>query len=130
MRGNMLDIALDFAAAMAKDNHLMGLGGNDTLSGGDGDDWLQGGRGRDVLQGGAGDDVLAGGRGADVFVFTSADHGRDVIRDFAVGQDHIDLSGLPSYDVTLRHGNTVITAGDLTVILHDVGHFEPGDLIL
>jgi Ca2+-binding RTX toxin-like protein len=114
---------------MAQDNHLMGLGGNDTLRGGDGDDWLQGGKGRDVLLGGLGDDSLAGGGGADVFVFT-ADPGRDVIRDFAVGQDQVDLSALPEHEVSQRHGNTILTAGDLTVILLGVGHLDPDSLIL
>lgn len=127
---NLQDIARDFAAALGLDNHLMGLGGADTLRGGDGDDRLQGGRGRDLLQGGAGDDRMAGGHGADLFVFTAMDAGRDVIRDFAVGQDHIDLSARTDVTVTLRLGDTVITAGDLTVILQGVGHLEVDSLIL
>ncbi|MEI6096850.1 MAG: M10 family metallopeptidase C-terminal domain-containing protein, partial [Alphaproteobacteria bacterium] len=114
----------------AQDNHLMGLGGKDTLRGGNGDDWLQGGKGGDVLQGGAGDDRMAGGGGADMFVFTAADSGRDVIRDFAAGQDHLDLSGFDGVVVSLRRGNTVIMAGDLTVILHDVGQLDLDSLIL
>ncbi|MFN4057522.1 MAG: M10 family metallopeptidase C-terminal domain-containing protein [Roseinatronobacter sp.] len=67
-----------------------GGAGNDTIYGGDGDDTIIGGAGRDHLYGGA---------GADVFVFESfADLGngtaRDVIFDFELGIDRIDLSAL------------------------------------
>lgn len=128
--GNRISVARDAAAALGQDNHLMGLGGDDTLRGGGGDDRLQGGLGRDILHGGAGDDRVSGGAGADVFIFATSDTGRDVIRDFAVGQDHVDLSALGGVEVTLRQGSTVITAGDLTIVLHGVGHLDHGDLIL
>ena len=89
-------------------NEIAGLGGNDTLFGGKGDDVLNGGDENDILRGGANDDtliggtgadVLYGGAGADVFVFeTLADSGidaaRDQIRDFARGEDLIDISDL------------------------------------
>ena len=69
----------------AADNVLSGMAGLDTLTGGDGND---------RLTGGAGADTLTGGNGNDVFVFdsltTSAD--KDTIKDFVVGQDHLDLS--------------------------------------
>ena len=118
---NVLDIARHFATALARYDHLMGLGGDDTLRGGDG---------CDLLQGCAGRDLLAGGGGAGMFVFTPGDHGRDVIRDFAAGQDHIDLSGLSDVQVSLHHGATVITTSDMTLILRSVGHPDPGSLFL
>jgi D-alanyl-D-alanine carboxypeptidase len=115
-RANNVDILRDFAAAANKDNQVLGLGGNDRLKGGhgddrvlggqgndalwgrDGDDRLAGGAGRDVLTGGAGADTLRGGAGADTFVFRDAAHSPifagDVIRDFQMGVDHIDLSAM------------------------------------
>jgi hypothetical protein len=105
----------------AGDDILAGGGGKDTLIGGDGNDTLAGGRGDDELDGGDGDDILAGGHrhdildgglGADVlaggngddtmtggtdgnsdtFLF-GANNGDDVITDFQVGVDFIQLTG-------------------------------------
>ncbi|CUH50610.1 calcium-binding protein [Shimia marina] len=70
--------------------------GNDLLSGGDAADRLVGGTGSDTLQGGAGNDHLWGGNwwrdgDSDTFV-AEAGGGRDMIHDFEVDQDVIDLS--------------------------------------
>jgi parallel beta-helix repeat protein len=70
---------------------LRGLGDNDALSGGSAGDILEGGQGRDTL---------AGGAGADTFLYTAIGdsyHGSgsaDVIVDFSVGEDTLDLSAL------------------------------------
>jgi Ca2+-binding RTX toxin-like protein len=91
-----------------EDNILRGLGGADTLNGGGGSDILRGGRSADKLFGGAGDNILIGGAGkdklnggtgSDPFVFNRAPHSpnssdRDVIQDFELGIDRIDLSGV------------------------------------
>ncbi|WP_232825440.1 calcium-binding protein [Albibacillus kandeliae] len=93
------------------DDRLLRSAGDDILRGGDGNDILKGGRGDDVLKGnagndrlvgdagndtlvgGRGDDVLIGGEGEDTFVF--AKHGgSDVVRDFTVGEDTLDVSAL------------------------------------
>ncbi|MGV3490088.1 MAG: calcium-binding protein, partial [Devosia sp.] len=76
----------------AAQNVLRGMGGNDILDGG---------VGNDTLIGGTGTDILIGGSGRDKFVFeTLADSvvgaGRDIIRDFVVGHDTIDLSAIAS----------------------------------
>lgn len=68
-------------------NFLYGLAGNDTVSGSTGNDHIYGGTGIDRLTGGA---------GSDIFHFASADSGiglyqRDVVTDFAVGSDKIQL---------------------------------------
>jgi RTX calcium-binding nonapeptide repeat (4 copies) len=66
-------------------NLIDGLAGNDTLSGGAGNDTLKGGLGKDRLTGGA---------GKDYFAFTTSPNtttNRDVIVDFAHGQDRIQL---------------------------------------
>lgn len=70
------------------------------LSGGRGGDTLAGGDGDDTLAGGVGVDKLSGGRGSDVFLFLdSAEIGRssgarDIIKDFTLEIDRIDLSAI------------------------------------
>ncbi|MDR5655115.1 calcium-binding protein [Ruixingdingia sedimenti] len=83
----------------AQSDLLQGDGGNDLLVGGGGADTLYGGTGNDRLVGGRGKDVLYGGEGADQFVFRSAAEagaggGRDVIADFEVGLDRINLRAM------------------------------------
>ena len=83
------------------------------LNGGAGNDMLDGGGGADMLDGGAGNDDLTGSGGADTFVF-SPGGGSDVITDFAVADDRIDLRafGLTAEELTplisVRAGNTII----------------------
>ena len=79
---------------------LNGGDGNDTLDGGAGNDTLNGGAGADTLIGGGGRDVMTGGADADTFVFTANTQSstdastRDIITDFLVGSDRVDLSGI------------------------------------
>jgi len=94
------------------DDALTGQSGKDTLAGGEGDDILTGGAGKDSLTGGAGDDVLVGGlgkdqltggAGMDTFRFTLGDSKagggvRDIISDFDVGIDKLDLEALEITD--------------------------------
>ncbi len=61
---------------------------NDVLIGGEGDDILFGQSGADTLSGGVGNDILTGGAGRDVFQFSD---GRDIITDFALDVDRIEL---------------------------------------
>jgi len=70
---------------------LFGETGNDTLYGGQGDDSLIGGDGNDLLFGDSGNNYLTGGNGSDQFVLSAK--GSDVITDFQVGVDLLDLSG-------------------------------------
>jgi Ca2+-binding RTX toxin-like protein len=101
------DEGADFLHGGAGSDSIMGGEGDDRLSGGDDNDRLQGGGGDDVLVGGAGNDVLygedgadtlSGGDGSDTFVFNFVEHSTvgsaDVIRDFEVGVDFIDLTGI------------------------------------
>ncbi|WP_122669584.1 M10 family metallopeptidase C-terminal domain-containing protein [Pseudomonas viridiflava] len=72
---------------------IFGLAGKDTLNGGTGDD---------ILVGGAGADKLNGGAGADTFRFdqltdsyrTATTSATDLLTDFNVSQDRIDLANL------------------------------------
>lgn len=71
-------------------DRISGRIGDDDLTGGAGNDVIRGGRGRDLIEGGDGDDMLWGGRGRDVFLFESG-AGTDVIRDFDVKKDALDI---------------------------------------
>jgi Ca2+-binding RTX toxin-like protein len=72
-------------------NQILGLGGNDLL---------QGRGGADRLTGGNGQDTLTGGAGADIFDFDALGESgntpaiADLITDFTVGVDDVDLSGI------------------------------------
>lgn len=97
---------------------VQGTAGADTLLGLAGNDSLNGGAGDDRLDGGAGMDSLTGGAGADTFVFsTLTDSYRnyntgganlgDVITDFNVTADKIDLSALGFTGLADGKNNTV-----------------------
>lgn len=70
---------------------LQGTSGSDQLDGGIWSEIISGGAGDDILRDGIGEDKLTGGAGADVFVLTS-DNMLDVIKDFQVGLDKLNLS--------------------------------------
>jgi len=73
---------------------LIGNDGANVIYGGSGNDVLNGGTGNDRLIVGTGHNVLTGGAGQDMFVFSSPrDHG-NVITDFTVGADVLDLRPL------------------------------------
>ncbi|WP_395341296.1 calcium-binding protein [Ningiella sp. W23] len=72
------------------DDLLFGDDGTDLLDGGAGNDYLDGGTGNDFLFGGEGNDTLLGGDGPDVFIFYPGS-GRDVINEFDLEQDRIDI---------------------------------------
>ncbi len=84
----------DFLRGGTGGDLLLGGHDNDHLWGGEGNDTLRGSFGDDVLVGGAGDDIMIGGEGADIFVY-SAVAGDDVIYEFQVGRDAVDLRMLP-----------------------------------
>jgi Ca2+-binding RTX toxin-like protein len=98
------------------DDAIWAAGGNDILYGDLGDDVLGGGFGNDTIFGGDGFDFIVGGRGADrltggadsdVFVFTQFEESRsgagnrDVITDFTIEQDIIDLSRMSQAGVNI-----------------------------
>ncbi|MEM7508827.1 MAG: calcium-binding protein [Pseudomonadota bacterium] len=105
----------------AAKNLLIGGAGDDRLFGRKGSDVLDGGEGDDHLFGNAGQDVLLGGDGADTFVYFRADESRvgyirrDIIKDFEIGQDRIDLSRLAGEDffVFIGEGRFSGQAGEI-----------------
>ena len=96
------------------DDELFGGEGDDLVRGGAGDDLLEGGEGDDTLHGGVGDDTLHGGEGADTFAFV-AGNGADVVRDFSVAGDLIDLSGFARI---AGFGDLTITEESDGVVIH------------
>ncbi|WP_415891745.1 hypothetical protein ACMXYN_10320 [Neptuniibacter sp. PT8_73] len=111
-------------------NELKGYKGNDTLEGRDGNDILIGDAGNDILFGGNGADQLEGGDGDDLYIFSQGDspvmtfdgvdtftalNGLDVISDFTLGDDSIDLSSLDfsnAFTGTAQDENVSILDGD------------------
>lgn len=104
---------VDDITGTAGDDLIVGKAGHDTLNGADGDD---------VIDGGAGEDRLRGNDGRDTFVFT-ADGQTDVILDFNINFDLIDLSGFSGvnyFDQLLfgYHGDDIgiITSGEVILL--------------
>ena len=91
----------DFLSGGEGADTLIGGNGNDTLDGGNGFDSLIGGDGNDritgiggadTLIGGLGSDTLTGGNGNDRFVYNNPNEGGDLIADFNISQDFIQVS--------------------------------------
>lgn len=82
----------DYLAGGKGNDKIWGGSENDVVNGQRGHDTLKGDAGNDEIRGEAGNDKLFGGSGADVFYFHTANEGRDVIKDWEDGQDHILLN--------------------------------------
>ncbi|MDZ8260544.1 calcium-binding protein [Nostoc sp. ChiQUE01b] len=94
--------------------------GNDSLNGGDGNDTLYGGKGNDTLYGGSGNDVLVGSDGNDTFTFKRSDtllkKDFDVIQDFQVGIDKLELNGWGSRgNITDTNDGALLTFNSLSL---------------
>ena len=99
-------------------NRLYGRLGDDTLIGHGGTDRLYGGEGQDRLNGGVGDDYLYGGSDQDVFV---ASLGHDIVRDFELGQDRIQIDSFSNYEFNIQGGHLRIDFGnDSSLLLENV----------
>ena len=123
----------DVASGDAGDDFIQGKAGDDIISGGGGNDKIVGGAGSDIIEGGAGNDHIWGGQwwrdnASDTFVYNKGG-GKDVIHDFEVGKDQIDLSsyGLSMNDLSGR----IIDRGWATEInLEGIDKSAAGDKIL
>ena len=76
-------------------NRIEGLGGHDRLNGGAGADRLNGGSGKDVLTGAAGNDTFIFNNVVESAITATT---TDVITDFVIGQDKIDLSAIDAFN--------------------------------
>ncbi|MDF3130170.1 hypothetical protein P0Y35_13265 [Kiritimatiellaeota bacterium B1221] len=65
----------------------------DMMIGGFGPDTFDGGDGPDILSGGPGSNHMTGGAGPDIFRYRAKDTGNDILTDFDVEEDFLDLSG-------------------------------------
>jgi Ca2+-binding RTX toxin-like protein len=96
---------------------LIGGSGGDMIVGGGGNELIQGGAGSDILIDGGGADTLYGGAGEDIFVL-AGDGATDVISDFQLGIDKIDLSGwgrvhsLAALTITSTATGALVSWGD------------------
>lgn len=116
-----VDVTTDAAASGGDDYDIVeGHNGQNVLNGGDGDD---------LIIGLGGDDILIGGAGNDVFAFGARNNdgdldfdGKDIVQDFTIGEDQINLEAmldaLGAVDtdviVTVNGSNTEITVNGAT----------------
>ncbi len=112
-------------------NIFKGGGDDDELSGRGGNDIINGEAGHDIINGGSGADMLVGGTGQDMFVFK--EHvdsvmggglaSMDLIMDFQVGQDKIDLTAMdPATGNLLILNNQNIDGVNCSVVGMDYDH--------
>jgi len=125
---NRIDIGRDFAAALDRDNQLLGPGGDDRQTCGTGDDRLTGGAGRERLRGMDRADLLRGGAGADEFVFHADEAAGDIIADFERGVELVDLGRAgPGQFQWIGAGSFTHQAGELRVAVRSAGLRVEGD---
>ncbi|MGF1867451.1 hypothetical protein L4D15_19730 [Enterovibrio norvegicus] len=127
---NAEDLSQDQFQFLVQDvfgKHLVGSEDNDTL---------EGTANKDLLESGNGDDVLSGGAGNDIFLI-EGNLGHNVIEDFEVGQDELDIIYTPngSEEITVQvsevDGNTFIRLSDdhsVTLNNVDFGSFSTDDV--
>jgi len=110
---------------LSDNTSIDGEEGNDIIWAANGGDIIDGGAGDDTISGGAGNDTLTGGSGEDTFQFT-ATSGTDVITDFALSEDVIQLfyreaDNHTSTDLNLANGiltwNVDDTSNDVLIDL-------------
>jgi subtilisin-like proprotein convertase family protein len=86
------------------DGVAMTIAGIDDVFGGDGDDTLSGSKGNNILAGSRGEDLLSGLKGDDDFRYwhirDSRTTDRDLITDFGLGDDDIDLKRIDANKAT------------------------------
>jgi hypothetical protein len=106
---------------------LIGGAGPDNIDGLSGRDSIDGAAGADTLTGGIGSDTLTGGTDADTFVYTSLDEAVDIITDFTVGTDLIDVATLLTNETSFAGVDAIadgfvsfVTFGNFTIIRIDV----------
>src|SRR5215813_6607939 len=110
--GNAGDNLLDAGSA---NDRIEGGAGNDTIIGGAGCDILVGGDGNDRLDGSSGNEQMTGGAGSDTFVLGSL-KAHDVISDFKVGTDHLEILATAAQTADLHIAAT--TGGALLTYNH------------
>lgn len=118
----------DMLSGGADQDKLYGGTGGDSLFGGDGNDTLAAGNGGDTLTGDAGSDLLVGGAGSDLFVF-AAGSGRDTVKSFDLGIDHVSLASLTGATLRLI-GTTAVLQIDASTSVTFSGVVDPANWTL
>ncbi|MEM8970612.1 MAG: BspA family leucine-rich repeat surface protein, partial [Pseudomonadota bacterium] len=101
----------------------------------DGDDTITGGSGDDYIVGGAGDDTLTGGGGADSFVYKFDRAGHDVLADFDLDNDTIDIGqlvlgeDLPGFVLSDHVWVEESADGKVTIVIDHDGDSTTGSLV-
>lgn len=125
---------------------IYGNEGNDNIYGDAGNDIIYGNEGDDKIYGGIGADELTGGEGQDIFLYTSPEEStfnlteRDIVRDFSITEDFIDISDLPEYNLNYKYnpsnyfnGSEPDVAGYVTLwffngaLYGKKGYYEPAN---
>jgi Ca2+-binding RTX toxin-like protein len=114
--------------------NLIGSNFDDHLTGDYEANVISGGLGNDVLIGGLGNDTLTGGGDSDTFKWLAGDMGHDLVTDFSIGADTLDLSkllqglgaGADSLDDVLHF--KVTGSGDTLVSTIEIGSAQTIDL--
>lgn len=86
----------------------------ENLQGGFGIDVLIGNNSDNILDGGSGDDILTGAGGGDTFIFATGfgdEFGNDIITDFSIGLDIVDLRALSTNSIV----STRVVDGNMVV---------------
>jgi Ca2+-binding RTX toxin-like protein len=120
--GNLTDL-IDAGAANTGVT-INANGGTDTITGSDHNDTINAGSGADMIIAGGGADILTGGADADMFVFADG-FGDDMITDFVIGQDNLDIAGVTNFDHM-----EVTGADDAVITLYDVSNTALGSITL
>ncbi len=115
--GNIENLTLTDSTPFGVGNELA-----NTLTGNSIGNYLLGGGGNDILNGMAGNDVLFGEGGADTFVF-GAGSGSDIIADFSIGLDKINIVG--SFTSFVEVQSHIVQVGTNSAI-----QFDNGDVLI
>ncbi|WP_338424246.1 beta strand repeat-containing protein [Sphingopyxis kveilinensis] len=135
IRANYTALAQESGRNGGNDTINAGVG-NDIILGQEGNDTINAGGGDDLIRGGTGRDVMTGGAGSDTYIFNAGDSrptlggsgnggtitGHDVITDFNLAADILNLPGTPVPDGngTVDGTNSVLTISGQAVRSHSV----------
>jgi len=97
---------------------LVGGAGNDLFTAGSGQALITPGAGNDTVQFGSGNTTVTGGSGTDLYrCLVGKGGGVDLIRNFKVGTDKLDLGGTAIQHQSVAAGSLNLNLADATTII-------------
>jgi Ca2+-binding RTX toxin-like protein len=120
-------VSIEAVKAGSGSDTITGSDVGNLLDGGAGNDEITGGAGNDTIIGGLGDDVLTGGAGSNTFVF-GGNFGGDLILDFKIGQDKVELKGITADQITWSADGEIASGSNHIFVLAD-GNLSLSDFI-